>query len=223
MATAGNDTEAVQSPMRKPSGRINPLNRNALNLPNLITVSRLLLAFVLFALIYVNAFWITAAVLFVIAASTDVLDGYIARRYGMITALGRILDPFVDKFIVCGAFIFLLEKKVNLESGMQTWSGVNAWMVIIVIGREMFVSSLRGFMEEQGLDFSAVWAGKIKMFAQSVAVTASLVSLSPTIASPGFNLLRDVLLWTAVLITAYSGVAYVQRAVIMLRERERDA
>ena len=99
--------------------------------------------------------------------------------------IGRVIETmpeFVDKIIVCGAFIFLLEKQ----------SGVTGWMVIIVIGREMFVSTLRGFLEQQGLDFSANWAGKAKMVLQCVAVTGSLLSLSPHIAGPGFYLLRDV-------------------------------
>jgi CDP-diacylglycerol--glycerol-3-phosphate 3-phosphatidyltransferase len=202
---------------------VNPLNRSALNLPNLITVGRLVLAFILFVLIYAEGFWISSAALFVVAASTDVVDGYIARRYGLITALGRILDPFVDKIIVCGSFIFLLEKQVDVSAGVEASSGVNAWMVIVVVGREMFVSSLRGFLEEQGLDFSANWAGKIKMFTQSAAVTASLLSLSPLFAGPGFNLLRDLLLWTAVVVTAYSGLAYVLRALQLVRGQANDA
>jgi CDP-diacylglycerol--glycerol-3-phosphate 3-phosphatidyltransferase len=186
-------------------------HRDALNLPNLITLSRLVLAVVLFCLIYIDGWWRTAAVLFVAAAATDALDGYIARRYGLITVLGRILDPFVDKIIVCGAFVFLLEHD----------SGVNAWMVIIVIGREMFVSSLRGFLEQQGKDFSANWVGKSKMLLQCVAVTASLLSLSPEVhaAVPQVNLIRDVLLWTAVGVTAYSGWVYAARAVQLLRGR----
>lgn len=187
------------------------IHRDALNLPNLITLSRLVLAVILFALIYAEGWWLTSAVLFVVAASTDALDGYIARRYGLITVLGRILDPFVDKIIVCGAFVFLLEQKLN--------SGVNGWMVVIVIGREMFVSSLRGFLEQQGQDFSANWVGKSKMILQSVAVTASLLSLSPDVLTtmPSFLLLRDVLLWTAVGVTAYSGWVYAARAVRLVR------
>jgi CDP-diacylglycerol--glycerol-3-phosphate 3-phosphatidyltransferase len=220
MATMGHGAGAAETETPGGSPRANPLNRNALNVPNLITVSRLVLALVLFALIYAERFWITAAVLFVVAASTDVVDGYIARKYGLITALGRILDPFVDKIIVCGAFVFLLEKRYELSPGVEVWSGVNAWMVIIVIGREMFVSSLRGFLEEQGLDFSANWAGKIKMFMQSAAVTLCLLSLSPSFASPSFHLMRDLVLWTAVLVTAYSGLAYVLRAIALLREQK---
>ena len=151
------------------------------------------------------------------AASTDALDGWIARKYGQITVLGRILDPFVDKIIVGGSFIFLLGKKVTLEPTLEASSGVTAWMVIIIIGREMFVSSLRGFLEQQGRDFSADWTGKIKMFLQCVAVTASLLSLSPEISGRNFLLVRDILLWTAVGVTAYSGFAYVWRAAVLLR------
>lgn len=185
-----------------------PLDRRSLNLPNLITLSRLLLAFVLFALIQAEAYWITSAVLFVVAACTDFIDGYVARKYGLVTALGRILDPFVDKIIVCGAFVFLLEKSGG--------SGVTSWMVIAVIGREMFVTGLRSFLEQSGRDFSAVWIGKIKMALQCVAVTASLLSLSPKLITDEFLLIRDVLLWVAVAVTIYSGLIYAWRGFRMM-------
>ena len=192
----------------------NPLGAQSLNLPNAITLSRLVLAIVLFALIDYQGYWKTGAAVFVIAAATDFLDGYIARRYGLVTVLGRILDPFVDKFIICGSFIFLL--------GKQPDSGINAWMVIVVIGREMFVTGLRGFLEQQGKDFSAAWSGKIKMVLQCVAVTASLLSLSDEVTSSAyaeqFLLLRDVLLWAAVISTIWSGMIYVVRAAKLLRE-----
>jgi CDP-diacylglycerol---glycerol-3-phosphate 3-phosphatidyltransferase len=202
----------------KPQGQEtsgNPLSRDALNLPNLITLSRFLLAIVLFTLIYIHGFWVTSAVLFIVAAWTDFLDGYIARKYGMVTVLGRILDPFVDKIIIGGAFIFLSEKTVIVDGG-TLHSGVNAWMAIIVIGREMFITSLRGFLEQQGQDFSASWSGKIKMVLQCVAVPASLLSLDPRFATEGFLLTRDILLWTAVAVTVYSGAIYVIRAVNIL-------
>jgi CDP-diacylglycerol--glycerol-3-phosphate 3-phosphatidyltransferase len=193
-----------------------PLTRGALNLPNLITVSRLVLALVLFALIDIDGFWLTSAVLFLVAAATDFLDGWIARRYGLVTTLGRILDPFVDKIIVCGAFVFLLEK-TELE---PVGSGVTAWMVLIVVGREMFITSLRGFMEQHGLDFSATWSGKWKMGVQCAAIVASLLSLSEAAreAIPRLVPIRDVTLWAAVAITVWSGVVYVIRAGRMLRE-----
>lgn len=188
------------------------LGRDSLNMPNLITTSRLLMSFVLFSLIAAGGSWILAAGLFVFAASTDALDGYLARRYKQITVLGRILDPFVDKVIVCGTFVFLLEKQGESDSG------VNAWMVIIIIGREMFVSSLRGILEKEGKDFSASLAGKLKMALQCMAVTASLLSLSRDLPWPWLPLVRDVLLWLAVAVTIWSGLIYVIRGFSLLRE-----
>jgi CDP-diacylglycerol--glycerol-3-phosphate 3-phosphatidyltransferase len=182
------------------------LDRRSLNVPNLITVMRLALALVLFMMIGFggSGSGLPAAVVFLIAASTDALDGYIARRYGLVTTLGRILDPFADKIIICGAFIFLLEKSPQ--------SGVTAWMVMIVVGREMFITVLRSFLEQQGQDFSAKWSGKIKMVLQCAAVTASLLSLSAA-PDPALVGARDVLLWLAVAATIYSGLAYIIRAV----------
>src|SRR5580704_14980793 len=97
----------------------------SLNVPNAITFARLVLSFVLFALIQIGNAWIWTAGLFVFSVATDVLDGYIARRYHLITQLGRILDPFVDKFITSGTFLFLLPRPE---------SGVTPWMVVIVLG-----------------------------------------------------------------------------------------
>lgn len=188
--------------------------KNVFNPPNCITSSRLLLAVGLFAMIYYEGLWIAAACVFVLAAATDALDGYVARKYGMVTTLGRILDPFVDKIIIAGTFIFLLERKLD--------SGINSWMVIIVISREMFITSLRAFLEQHGRDFSASMSGKIKMVLQCVALTASLLSLSPHLSNANFNLLRDVLLWSAVIFTAISGVTYTIRAVRMIQSDPVD-
>jgi CDP-diacylglycerol--glycerol-3-phosphate 3-phosphatidyltransferase len=210
-ATKDSTSLGEQSP---PSDKhYGPLDVNALNLPNCITVSRLILAFVLFAMISSGGMWIASTVLFAAAAATDAVDGYLARRYGMVTTLGRILDPFVDKIIVCGAFIFLLA--ANDSTG--TFSGVGPWMTLIVIGREMFITGLRSILEQQGKDFSASMSGKIKMVMQCFAVGASLLSMSPAIKSPGFTHLRDVLLWLAVLFTFGSGVLYIRRAARLLR------
>ena len=186
-----------------------PIDRRSLNLPNAITLSRLILSIVLFAMIGYEGMWLASAVLFVVAASTDFLDGYFARKYGQVTTLGRIMDPFVDKIIVGGAFLFLMGQN----------AGVSAWMVLIVLGRELFVTSLRGFMEQHGIDFSADKTGKAKMVLQCIAVTVALLSLSiPLVDSHSFRLFRDVLLWAMTAFTAYSGVAYFARAMRALRE-----
>ena len=191
-----------------------PTSERSLNLPNAITFSRFVLSLVLFALMQAGGYWLTAAGLFVFAVLTDVLDGWIARRYKLITQLGRIMDPFVDKFITSGTFLFLLP--------VTQQSGVTPWMVVIVLGREMLVTSLRGFLEQRGADFSASFSGKLKMFLQCVAATAAILSMHPPIAEwsvggMAFTAVRDVLLWSMVAVTVWSGWDYVQRAIVLLR------
>ena len=210
MSTIRNPQDAAADSVRLAANDANaPRSGSPLNLPNIITLSRLALSVVLFWMIDRGTMWVASAVVFLVAAATDALDGFIARRYGMVTKLGRILDPFVDKVIVCGAFIFLLAKPN---------SGVTSWMAITVIGREMFVTSLRSFLEQEGKDFSASWSGKIKMVLQCVAVLASLLSLSPEyaeqLATP-----RDVMLWLAVAVTLYSGYVYIVRAISLFRQQ----
>lgn len=206
----------LAEPREQPTPTIEPgpLARigSPLNVPNIITFSRLLLSILLFWLIDQKDHWLAACIVFVVAASTDAIDGYIARKYGLVTIIGRILDPFVDKVIIGGTFIFLVR---------EADSGVNAWMAIIVIGREMFITSLRSFLESVGKDFSATWSGKIKMVLQCAAVTGSLLYLEYGRASEYQSTLagiRDVLLWSAVGVTIHSGVSYVQRAVQLFRE-----
>ncbi len=209
MSSTETKTSTSLTPARRKAALI---GRESLNVPNFITGTRLLLSVVLFALIGVGGWWIASAALFVFAASTDALDGYLARRYKQVTVLGRIMDPFVDKVIVCGTFVFLLEKNGDLDSG------VNAWMVITIIGREMFVSSLRGILEKEGKDFSASLSGKLKMALQCIAITASLLSLSKELPWPWLPAVRDVLLWIAVGVTVWSGLIYLIRGFALLRE-----
>ena len=186
------------------------------NLPNAITVSRLALALVLFALIDIEGWWRTAAGLFAFAAATDFLDGYFARRWGQVTQLGRILDPFVDKIIVCGSFLFLVR---------HPESGICGWVAFTVFAREMLVTQIRSVLEARGVDFSAAWIGKIKMAVQCVAVVVCLLSLSDELFSGPppvpFLWLRDAVVWAAVGITVWSGVDYCLRAAKLLSTRNR--
>ncbi|MGE5194437.1 MAG: CDP-diacylglycerol--glycerol-3-phosphate 3-phosphatidyltransferase [Deltaproteobacteria bacterium] len=216
MPLAEQRDSASPVPSRPPSGPGGqPRSPSALNLPNIITLSRLVLAVFLFWLIDTGGHWLAACVLFLIAAATDAIDGYIARRYGLVTKIGRIFDPFVDKVIIGGAFMFL---------AVQPDSGVNAWMVMAVIGREMFVTSLRSVLESEGKDFSATMSGKLKMVVQCAAVAGSLLFLEFLQHNPGRDLVntlatvRDVILWGAVAITLYSGYDYIVRAVKLFRQ-----
>ena len=136
------------------------------NVPNCLTTVRFVLALAVIPLIDWH-WYLSATIVFLIAVSTDWMDGYYARRYGQVTKLGRIFDPFVDKIIICGAFIAL----VAIEN-----SGVAPWMAIVVVARELLVTSLRGIIEGAGGDFSASWLGKWKMVLQCVAVVAVVCS-----------------------------------------------
>jgi len=182
-----------------------------LNVPNQLTISRLVLSIVLFVLIGMKVY-LWGLVVFLIAASTDWLDGYWARKYGQVTNLGRILDPFVDKIIICGTFVYLVAVPD---------SGVTAWMAVVVIGRELLVTALRSYLEGEGADFSATMSGKLKMVLQCVAAALALYALHESQAEGGAspNLLWAVTIsvWAAILITLYSGVAYIHRAIVLLR------
>jgi len=189
-----------------------------LNLPNQLTTLRLILAAILFGLIAWE-FYLWALVVFVVAASTDWLDGYYARKFGQVTTLGRILDPFADKVIICGTFVFLLAA----PEMMATPYGLRAWMVVVIVGRELLVTALRSFLEERGSDFSAKRSGKWKMLLQCVAGGASLYYLSypvPRLNAPAWALWSTIgTIWAAVLLTVYSGVVYVYAAARLLRTR----
>lgn len=180
------------------------------NVPNLLTMARLVLSIVVFVLVPCGCYF-SALLVFIVAASTDWVDGYWARRFNQVTQLGRIFDPFVDKIIVCGLFIFLAVEKD---------SGITAWMAVVVVGREMLVTALRGFIEQSGGDFSAKMSGKLKMVFQCLAGGFSLGQLmyvggtapgwlQAILPAAWMPYLVPVIVWLAVLLTIYSGLQYV--------------
>ena len=183
------------------------------NIANQITLSRLVLTLACLALIDARQ-WGWAALVFFVAASTDFVDGYIARKYGLVTVLGRVLDPLVDKMLVGGAFVFL---------GAVPEARVSPWVAVIVIGRELFITSLRGLLEAAGKDFSAAWSGKVKMVLQCAAVVAVLLELATAPpadwpqAYPIFHWLKVGLIWGAVISTLTSAWVYLERAARLLR------
>ena len=182
------------------------------NVPNLLTTVRFALAIAVIALIPAKAYT-AALIVFIVAASTDWMDGYWARKYGQVTKLGRIFDPFVDKIIICGSFIAL----VALPE-----SGIAAWMAVVVVGRELLVTSLRGIIEGAGGDFSATFWGKWKMVVQCFAVGFSLLGMALAPPSSLLQGLRLVAIWGSVLITIYSGLDYTLAAARVLRGEEKQ-
>ncbi|MGP1309305.1 MAG: CDP-alcohol phosphatidyltransferase family protein, partial [Phycisphaerales bacterium] len=195
-------------------------------IPNLLTLGRLLLATVFFALLAVfdfedssDALLVVAVTVFVVAALTDAVDGYLARRWNAITVFGRVMDPFADKILILGAFVMLAGANFarwTVHGDPDMASGVETWMVVIILARELLITSLRGMVESRGVSFAAVGAGKIKMVAQSVAVPMILVCVAlQTGSAPGFarraHLGASVVAWATTIVTAWSAIPYLLR------------
>jgi CDP-diacylglycerol--glycerol-3-phosphate 3-phosphatidyltransferase len=197
---------------------ISPSRPPVLNLPNQLTTARLALALILFALISTQS-WLWSIIIFAVAALTDWLDGYLARKQGLTSTLGRNLDPLVDKVLICGAYIFLLP--FGLEEGWLV-----PWMITVVVARELVITSLRSFMENQGATFGADWLGKLKMGLQCAALFGAFVYLyarGSDESAPGgdaihaLGLVRDGLIWAMLAATALSGLQYIWRATSLLK------
>ena len=184
-----------------------PARPSVFNLPNQLTAARFVLGLVLFGLIEWSL-WIGCIIVFVLAAVTDWLDGYLARRLGVAGAFGRQFDPLVDKVLVCGAFIFLLP---------VPHAGVEAWMVTVVVARELLITGLRGFVESQATRFGADWLGKVKMALQCAALIAILVVLTWGTGGGFLWYVQVGLIYAMLVATALSGLQYLWRALLLLR------
>jgi CDP-diacylglycerol---glycerol-3-phosphate 3-phosphatidyltransferase len=168
------------------------------NLPNLVTLGRILLVPVLVVVLLteVEGKEFIGLGLFLLAALTDFLDGFLARRRREITNLGKLLDPAADKILTSAAFISL----VGL--GLAP-----AWMVVVVVSREFAVSTLRSLAASQSIVVAASFSGKVKTTTQIVAIALAIIS-----GELGrFGQLAPIALWVAVVATIYSGVEYFVR------------
>lgn len=193
-----------------------------LNLPNSLTVSRLVLTAV-----FVAAFtWDTptgygiALVSFIVAAITDFLDGYFARRLNLVTSLGKLLDPIADKVLTASAFIFLCAHE-------QRFCPV--WVVAVILAREFLVTGLRQIAVEKGKVIAADWSGKWKTgFQIGFCITALIWlflealgkqdSFLAQLADPSSSWLMHAFLWLSLTLTIISGLQYVWNSRELLRE-----
>jgi CDP-diacylglycerol--glycerol-3-phosphate 3-phosphatidyltransferase len=201
-----------------------------MNLPNQITLGRFVLAVASLCTLAgfeftrrTQTLWAldTAFVLFVIAAGTDWLDGYLARKQNQVTSFGRILDPFVDKILLLGSLVILLGQGFRNTRG-ETVTDLQAWMVVIIIARELLVSGLRGFSEGQGRAYAANWWGKTKMFVQCIAVGWLMLSVGRLHHVEWVTTGRPIVVWIMVLYTAASVIAYLFASREALAEQSRD-
>lgn len=176
--------------------------------PNLLTLSRLPLAAVLYVFIELRL-WPAAFGVFLVAALTDAIDGWWARRFHQQSAFGRVFDPLTDKILLGGAFIFLVPVP---ESGMR------AWMAAVVIAREMLITGVRGYVESLGHKFGADWLGKLKTVLQCVWLGAVLAFLNLRDREWAEGLVGPVewihliLLYAMLVATVASGVQYCWKA-----------
>ena len=183
------------------------------NVPNQLTAARFVLSIAVFALIPLQQY-LAAMIVFIVAASTDWIDGWYARKYGQVTKLGRIFDPFVDKIIICGTFTLLAVEMRDFP----WYIAITGWMAVIVVGRELLVTALRSIIEGGGGDFSAKMAGKLKMVFQCVAAVAALVALNQVgrggggEVEPWLKWTLATSVWVAVVSTVHSGIGYVLAA-----------
>lgn len=171
---------------------------------------------------------VVAAAMFVLAAITDALDGHLARRWNAVSRFGRVMDPFADKVLVLGAFVMLASPVFSVPdpadpAATVQLSGVASWMAILLLGRELLVTSLRGVYESDGVDFSAGLSGKLKMVVQSVAVPVILLTVAFAWPVPG-SAARAIVLtmaWLTTIVTAASLIPYITRAMSFGRATAR--
>jgi CDP-diacylglycerol--glycerol-3-phosphate 3-phosphatidyltransferase len=205
----------------------------------MLTGGRLLLAVVFFTMLSWYQFegrgdpWLlnSAFVVYLIALVTDFLDGYLARLWKVEGAFGRVVDPLVDKVLVIGSFAFFAGKNFIIPDTaaapphvqayvVKTITGVAPAMVVIILARELLVTSLRGSSESSGQNFGAAFSGKLKMAIQSATILVILMYVNYYATLRRYDAAqytRDAFIWLTLIITVASGLLYVQRAVALYR------
>lgn len=177
-----------------------------MNLANKLTIVRIFLVpiFMFFLLVKIPYGEYIAVVIFIVAALTDSLDGYIARSRNQITKFGKFMDPLADKLLVSAALISLVE----LDK-------LSAWVVVVIIAREFAITGLRVLAASEGITIAANWWGKIKTITQIVAIVSLLINNFP-FSIIGFPF-DKIVVALAVIFTIVSGVdyIYINRAVFL--------
>jgi len=178
-----------------------------MNFPNLLTILRIFFVPLLVAVLvqeHLSFRWygllihneLVALGIFLVAAATDLLDGYLARRWRQVTTVGTLLDPIADKLLISSALIALVQVRV-----------VPAWMVILIVGREFAISGLRGIAAAEGYTIRASDLGKTKMVTQVIAVALLLLSMR----QPALTRWAMLWMWCVLLFTLLSAVGYFRK------------
>ena len=169
-----------------------------MNIANALTIARIAIVPVIVLLLLSDGMIssLISAVLFVAATITDALDGYFARKYHMVTDLGKLLDPLADKLLIASVLIMLV-----------SLGRVPAWIAVVIIGREIAVTGLRGIATEKHIVIAANWIGKYKTAFQCAAIIPLLIHYN--IFGLEFRLAGEFFLWIALFFTIWSGADYL--------------
>jgi len=189
-----------------------------MNLPIALTLFRIVLVplIIVFLISSDRVHVLIAAVIFIAASLTDWLDGRMARRWNQVTRLGTLLDPVADKLLVAAALIALVQIEM-----------VDAWIAVVIIGRELAVTGLRGVALSMGAVVPASGFGKAKTVSQYVAITILILDKGVPGQFVPFHLVSTAVLWVAVGLTVLSGVDYFYRFFLstgvkaLVKDRER--
>ena len=170
------------------------------NLPNGVTFIRILAIPVILLLLFMTGrvFQVVTAFVFLLVALTDMLDGYFARRQKMVTTLGKFLDPLADKLLIVTALIALISAR-----------GIPSLMVIVIVGREIAVTGLRGIAMSEGIIISSSLIGKYKTAFEMTSIF--FLILNGPYLSVDFRLVGMILLWVALILAVLSGFDYFRK------------
>lgn len=189
-------------------------------IPNILTLGRLVMTVVILIMILYaphvtnQTFFLDVAfVLFVISGLTDIFDGIAARRLNVTSKFGRMLDPLVDKILVCGAFICfaIIGRPTLFGFGPGTLAVIHWSVAGILIAREAYVTVLRHIAEAKGINFAATASGKIKMFTQIFAIGTVLIKMAHVRTAAWGNWFAAVTFAIMIAVTVFSGLRATQR------------
>ena len=174
----------------------------AMNLPNKLTLLRIVMVpfFVLFLLLPGTAVKIIALILFIAASLTDTADGYIARKYDLVTDFGKFMDPLADKLLVCSALICMIQL-----------NKIACWIVIIIIAREFIISGFRLIAADNGIVIAASWWGKSKTICQMVMIPVLILDICTSEGVAWLHILGIILVWASLVLTVVSLVDYIAK------------
>ncbi len=210
--------------------------KGVMNLPNKLTISRMLMIplFILFFYLQFPGHFYVSLIVFIVAALTDFLDGYLARKYHLVTNLGKFLDPIADKVLVLSAFVVLLTFPKHLGAFLGEWVVIVAGCgVAIILAREIIVSGFRMVAADSGIVIAADKIGKYKTVTQDVAIIFLLINcalyervfmslssyISPTLVTlvEVCNYIGLGLFALAIILTIWSGINYIIKNIQVLK------